>query len=534
MDMVGFGYHHPLMGLIDYTDIRKQIQAHKDVMGKNFSGNYSKGIFPPENAFADRIIPALVDEGIEWVLIDNVHFDRACEGYPFSTSSNLYEQNKSDILNPDPNDWVQLQNLWAPTKISARWGHQPHYVEYVNPETGDKSKIIAVPTDRYMGNEDGRGGFGALQYESVMSQLESYNTDSNHPILIVLHHDGDNYGGGTDSYYGSNFQAFVDWVSSNSDRFVCTTIQDYLEMFPPNETDIIHVESGSWSGADNGDPEFKKWLGDPNSEGYSPDRNSWGVVTATKNIVQSAEDIAPEDANTKSAWKYFLNSEASDYWYWDFSIDGIWDAHPTRASNLAIPFAESVINNSSDITPPTIFQPQREPYNPGGTEWETTQSSDFTVWTYVFDISGLQSVKLKYRLDKDGINSLSTSDNEKYSGGNDVEDWNELIMESNSIAPQTTIFPLYKADEYTAIISGLKNELIDYYVEALDSKGNTAKSPISHVYIGESSGGGTGGNTNLSWSPENPTIEDEIIITISNASTFVIVSFTSTPYAPIF
>ncbi len=65
----------------------------------------------------------------------------------------------------------------------------------------------------------------------------------------------------------------------------------------------------------------------------------------------------------------------------------------------------------------------------------------------------------------------------------------------------------------------IRIKLIDYYVEAVDSNGNTAKSPIAHVYIGESSGGGTGGNTNLSWSPENPTIDDEIIITISNAST---------------
>lgn len=31
LDMVGFGYHHPLMGLIDYQDIRKQIQLHKQV-----------------------------------------------------------------------------------------------------------------------------------------------------------------------------------------------------------------------------------------------------------------------------------------------------------------------------------------------------------------------------------------------------------------------------------------------------------------------------------------------------------------------
>jgi len=517
MDMVGFGYHHPLMGLIDYTDVRKQIQEHKNILRANFSGNYSKGIFPPENAFTNRMIQALVDEGLEWVLVDNIHFDRTCEGYPFSTSGNLYEQNPADILNPNPNDWVQLQDLWAPTKISAKWGHQPHFVEYVNPETGQKSKIIAVPTERYMGNEDGRGGFGALQYESVMSQLESYNNDENHPILIVLHHDGDNYGGGTDSYYGSNFQAFVDWIVSKSDRFVCTTIQDYLELFPPADDDVIHIENGSWSGADNGDPEFKKWIGDPNSENYSPDRNSWGVVTAAKNYVQTAEDNSPNSANTENAWKYFLNSEASDYWYWDFSIDGIWDAHPTRATNLAIPFAQNAIEGTNDLTPPTIFQPQREPYNPGGTEWGITQKSDLTIWTYVYDLSGLESVKLKYRIDLDGSNSLSTTDNEKYSGGTDVESWMELPMNVNSITPETNIQPLFKADEYSSVITGLKEKLIDYYIEAIDKKGNIAKSSISHVFIGENNGGGTG-SVNLTWIPENPTRDDEIEISITNVS----------------
>ncbi len=203
MDLVGFGYHHPLMGLIDYPDLRKQIQAHKTTMAANFPGAYSRGMFPPENAFTPRMIPALAAEGIDWVLIDNVHFDRAASGYPFSTAGNLYEPNRADIRNPNPNDWVQLTNLWAPTKISGAWGHKPHIVEYRDPETGAVSSIIAVPADRYMGNEDGRGGFGALLYDAVMSQLESYNTDSSHPLLVVLHHDGDNYGGGTDSYYGS-------------------------------------------------------------------------------------------------------------------------------------------------------------------------------------------------------------------------------------------------------------------------------------------------------------------------------------------
>ena len=88
LDMVGFGYFHPLMGLIDYSDIRKQIQMHKQILSVNFTGSYSKGIFPPENAFTNRMIPALVDEGIQWILVDNVHFDRSCNGYPFSTSGN--------------------------------------------------------------------------------------------------------------------------------------------------------------------------------------------------------------------------------------------------------------------------------------------------------------------------------------------------------------------------------------------------------------------------------------------------------------
>jgi hypothetical protein len=515
MDMVGFGYFHPLMGLIDYTDIRKQIQLHKQIMNSNFSGSYSKGIFPPENAFSNRMIPALVDEGIEWVLVDNIHFDRAVIGYPFSTSGNVYEPNKSDILNPNPNDWVQLNGLWAPTKNSARWGRQPHWVEYVDPSTGTKKKMIAVPADRYMGNEDGRGGFGALNYEAVMSQLQSYNTDPNQPILIVLHHDGDNYGGGTDSYYGSNFQNFVNWLLSKPNEFVCTTIQDYLEMFPPNPNDIIHIEDGSWSGADNGDPEFKKWLGDPGNDGYSPDINSWGVITAAKNLVETAEQINPNNPNTINAWKYLLVGQSSDYWYWDGSIDGIWDAHPTRAANLAIQSAIQVTGN--DLTPPTIFLPQREPYNPGGTEWNINQTNEIKVWTYVYDKSGVGSVTLKYRIDTDGINSTSSIHNETYFGGSDVGDWISVTMNSISRPSLTNIQPLLKAREYFTSITGLNEKLIDYYVEAVDSLGNLAKSPIKHCWIGANSGGGTGG-TSVTWLPTNIQPSDSIVIKVSNST----------------
>ncbi|MBZ0180161.1 MAG: T9SS type A sorting domain-containing protein [Melioribacteraceae bacterium] len=495
MDMVGFGYHHPLMGLIDYNDIRRQIQDHKTIFAENFTGNYSKGIFPPENAFTLDMIPALVDEGLEWVLIDNIHFERACENYPFSMGGNLYEPNKSDVLNPNPGDWVQLNGVWAGTQVSAQWAHQPHYVEHVDPNTGVVSRIVAVPSDRYLGVEDGRGGFGALQYEDVMSQLEFANTDPDHPILIVLAHDGDNFGGGSESYYNSNFQNFVSWLQANPSRFVCTTIQDYLEMFPPETNDVIHTEAGSWSGADNGDPEFKKWLADPNDQGYSPDRNSWGIVTAAKNFLETADDVNPNHPDTETAFHYFLNSQASDYWYWDFSENGVWDSHPARACNLAVPFAQNVIQGQSDNTPPSIFEPQREPYNPGETEWGISQSSDFTVWSYVFDVSGMQSVTLKYRIDNDGVNSSSTTHNETYAGGSDVGSWVSVSMNGVDIPSQTNPAPLFKAKEYSAEIAGHQDVLIDYYIEAVDVDGNTSKSNIKHVWVGNGTGGGGSNET---------------------------------------
>ncbi len=513
IDMVGMGHYHPLMGLIDESDIRRQIQEHRATFATHFPGNYSKGIFPPENAFSTRMIPALVSESLEWVLVDNIHLERACSGYPFSTSGNLVEPNHAEVMNPNPSDWISLNGLWAPTQVSARWANQPHYSEYIDPVTGISSQIIIVPASRYLGTEDARGGFGALQYDYVMSQFESYNTDPAHPILFVLAHDGDNYGGGSESYYNGNFQQFVNWLQSNPGRFVCTTIQDYLDMFPPAPSDIIHSEPGSWSGADNGDPEFKKWNADPYN-GYSSDRNSWGVVTAAKNYVFTANQIAPANTNTIQAYKSLITAETSCYWYWDGTQGGIWDSHPTRACNTAIQSATPVVQSGSDLTPPTIYFPQREPYNPGGTEWGVTQPSDFTVWSYVYDLSNLTTVTLKYRTDLDGSNSWQTTDNETYAGGNDVTSWQSLTMNGIYINPQTDPLPIAKAMEYSAVVSGLNNVLVDYYIEATDTYNNVARSPIQHVWVGEG-GSGPGG---ISWVPQNPTKNDVITITVPDVT----------------
>lgn len=531
IDMVGFGYYHPLMALIDEEDARKQIQKHRDYFAENFPGmSYSKGIFPPENAFEEHMIPALVKEGIEWAMVDNSHFDRTAQGYPWVKGVSIVEPNKADILNPNPSDWIHIDGLYCPGQISGGWGHRPHWMKYVDPSDGKEYKMIAVPTSLVFGNEDGRGGFGALQYEQCISQLEPYNDDPDHPILVVLHHDGDNHGGGSASYYGSNFQNFVNWLKANPDRFECTTIQDYLETFPPADDDIIHVESGSWWGA-GADPEFLKWNGDKGDYAgatgpYSPDHNSWGIITAASNHVKTAAAIAPDNADVRAAWDELMCGETSCYWYWDGTEE--WDSKPATAANLAVGKVAAVLASGTDKIGPSIYHPQREPYNPGAKEWDVVKPSDFTVWSYVYDLSGLKSVKLKYRIDKDGVNPLTSNQNETYAGGDEVGPWQEIEMTGKNIGSITNPLPEYKAQEYSAEVKGLKDVLVDYYIEATDTKGNVARSMILHVYVGDGNGSSPVepdqpsvlGSYTIS--PAQPTKDDVITITASNGQEGII------------
>ncbi len=527
-DMVGFGFFHALMPLLDERDMRMQIKLHKQISAQTFGPEYSRGFFPAETAFSTRMIPALVAEGMEWTIVDNIHFDRATQNYPHTNASGLYAPNRADQINPDPTTtggaWVQLQNVWAPSRVSTPFSYRPHYTQHVDPATGEISQLVAVPGARYEGNEDARGGYGAFLYDQVMDAYLPYNTDPNHPMLVVLHHDGDNYGGGSESYYHSNFQNMVNWASLDPDYDV-STIQDYLQRYPVNPNDVIHVEAGSWAGADNGDPEFRKWLGDPGPTGFSPDRNSWAVLTAAKNRVFTADDIAPytnlqniidnTGSPTEKAWHHLLTAESSDYWYWDGTE--VWDSNVTRGSNLAVAEADQVIAGftGSESTPPTVFLPQRDTYNPGAYEFNATpEPSDFDVWTYAYDVSGLQSVKLKWRADLDGFNPLDSTHNETYAGGPEVGGWNELNMVSSDVNPPANILsPAYRALKYSARIEGQDDVLLDYYVEAVDGNGNVTRSDIQHVYVGSADAG----NLSVTINPD-PAVAGELVTVSYDAS----------------
>ena len=527
LDLVGIAYHHSLMPLTCVESMRMQIKLHKEQYKEAWDtgGAYSKGFWPPECAFDSSMIPALVAEGLEWVIVDNGHLFRTISDFEWSSGSSC-RPNRADVRNGSSTNlsstWVGLQNVWAPTKVLAPWSYQPHYARHVDPWTGEIRKIIAVPAGRYEGNENGRGGYGAFKPENVWGSHIGANNNASKPMLLLCHSDGDNYGMKNSDAWNGQQQAFVDMCAGNAD-FEYTGVQDYLGMFPPDPNDVIHVEPGSWIGIDGGTPYYEKWLSYETRDGEMPDMWSWSVLVAAQNRVLTADDMensylsGSRDLNdvewgigndTARAWHFYLNGETSCYWYWDFDRANPWDGNVTLACNLANAEAMKVIgrNPSGDSRGPSIFPPQRIPYNPGGKMWNETEpaASDFQVWSFVDDVNGVQSAKLYWRKDDDGhwpINAAPV--NETYAGGPGVGAWQSVAMTNQwwpaSPGPKIPAQVSARVQRYMGSISGQTNCLIDYFVEAVDARGNTNRSNIIHVWVGEQSGGsGEGGDTNVS------------------------------------
>jgi hypothetical protein len=134
----------------------------------------------------------------------------------------------------------------------------------------------------------------------------------------------------------------------------------------------------------------------------------------------------------------------------------------------------------------------------------------FYIWTHAYDLNGIPdgNVKLKVRIDNDGVNPLASNQNETYAGGNEVGDWVTINM-TKRVLPKTRtalnaaaangqidyfVFdPAFWAnpviaDYYFAKIDdtslpGFRDKLVDYYIESTDALGNVSKSEIQHVWV---------------------------------------------------
>jgi hypothetical protein len=113
-------------------------------------------------------------------------------------------------------------------------------------------------------------------------------------------HDGDNAWSGGYSYYMEWIQNFASQASARG--YEPTTVEQFLQEFPPDPNDIVHVEDGGWVYADSdfGSPIFINWHWPPSyatssgnvvdpSLGTSDKADNWRVIIATENRVKTAQ-----------------------------------------------------------------------------------------------------------------------------------------------------------------------------------------------------------------------------------------------------
>lgn len=520
LDVMGFTMHHTLSPLASDEVLKKEIQAHKYYQTQQF-GYYSNGYWPAEAAFSENIIKVLKDEGFNWTVIANSHLARTLADYPlvFGTNGcNIDPPNKADKVSTNGVNWHNGQIDGRGGQFAAPYCFTPHKAKYVDPETGTENVITIVPMadlDSY------RDGFSQQGTTNIDTNIAPFANPSR-PPLVLLAHDGDNAWGGGSSYYNEAVSGFSNAAAAKG--YTPTTIEQYLSEFPVPNTDVVHVEDGSWFNAANdwGSPQFINWfwpLYDQtdktkfNPNGWTEDVRNQAVLFAGDNFCKMAEElnggvniadvVSPSSSSPDAAkaWHFLLPGYDSGNAYYGLALD--LEIKATLAANRAISYAQNVINAhpNVDTTKPSVLVPQRYPYNPGeigfGPNYGYQQKlnkADFAVWTLAFDVSGIQSAVLKYRIDNDGSNPLTSNQNETYAGGSEVGSWisanmNKRVMPKDNITnnPEVSFFmlPDYIADLYWAEINGISEKLLDYYIEVTDAKGNVTKTKIQHVWVGK-------------------------------------------------
>ena len=549
MDMVNFTYHHAMAPLISDETLEMELRIHQRQM-QIFWGTgvpLSRGYFPAETCFSERMIPVLNKVGIAWTVIANNHLSRTCPDMPIVTGSGgemCDLPNLADQINPAQGAGsyrrLAIDRGCSPTQVMP-FGFQLHYARYVDPNTGAASEIMLAPSDQVFGWKDSYSTWDL----GLIAPLAAVNNPAK-PSLVLCAHDGDNAWSGGSSYY----QQWVGQMAGTavSDGYEPTTIEQFIHDFPPATNDVVHVEDGGWVFADGdmGSPSFINWNWPPSystnganvvdpSIGVTDKGDNWRVIIATENRVKTAQQISGITPNidqvrdpgsfsttpngVELGWHYYLASLDSGFVYYGCTADECERA--IVAQSNAVRNVNSYLSNlANDTTPPTVFLPQRSPWNPGGTNFGVqygyktvvAPTSDFWVWTYAYDVSGITNVSLMLRVN--GTNPPTSDQFKTYAGGALAGAWQVTNMTQRVTPDSSGYTPQYLADYYYTQVSSISNAFVDYYISATDAHGNTYKSPIQHVYVGAGSGSssGGGGSGPVSLTPTNPIAGNSVTI----------------------
>jgi 4-alpha-glucanotransferase len=217
IELLGLGYYHPIFPLIPRADWPEQLERGRAIVERVF-GRSPRGFWPPELAFSMEMIPALVQAGYEYVIVDGVHVRP--------------EDGVNDIFRP-----------------------------YVACHEGVCINI--VPRDRDVSNAQGHG----LNPRWLRDELSWRATVSPRPDearLVTTWSDGENGGWFRQThepsgFFGHFFAPYMEQCRDSDYPITPVMLGDHLARQRP--TARAQVQTGSWNVGASRRDDFSPWIG---------------------------------------------------------------------------------------------------------------------------------------------------------------------------------------------------------------------------------------------------------------------------------
>ena len=276
------GFRHPEDGAAQLRIGRSEFER--------LTGVRPRGVWPPELAVAEEIVPLAVQAGVDWFLADEETLGRSLD-FPLERGGD-----------------------GRPTRPELLY--QPWQLERAS------GTVSAVFRDNILSNRLGFEYQRMPAREAVrdfMSSLRGIREQQGEErdFLVVVALDGENAW----DYYPREGHDFLDLLYEElqaAGDVVTTTVSDFLESHPVRHS-LGRLHAGSWIGSS-----LDTWVGDPEQN------RAWTLLGETRDWLQAYQDQSPDDPRLAEAWREIYVCEGSDWFWWfgrkhDSGMDDIWD-----------------------------------------------------------------------------------------------------------------------------------------------------------------------------------------------------------------
>ncbi|MDJ0861980.1 MAG: glycoside hydrolase family 57 [Gammaproteobacteria bacterium] len=271
IELIGMGYYHPIFPLIPAEDWRDQLISGRQIMEEIF-GRAPRGFWPPEMAFSIEMVPALVQAGYEYVVVDGVHID--------------------------PED-----------------GQHDVYLPYL--ACHDGACISVIPRDRDISNAQ-ESGLDASWFANEARHKCAQSPRPSDPRLITTWSDGENGGWFRQMHEGSGFfghffAPYMEHVRSGEFPVKPVSISAFLQQYPASAR--AHVQTGAWNVGTTSGFDLSQWAGSDSQRQavqaiHQLSQRYHGLKTRTKRLSVKARQQLAE------VHSLLMEGETSCFLFW--------------------------------------------------------------------------------------------------------------------------------------------------------------------------------------------------------------------------